>query len=173
MMVSLVPWAGMFDRVGVVRFRVINAWAWAGLSIFGGLGAALIYHVPDFLDSVPMFVAVVSLISLARLCEGLGKGGGAIAWNIGHLHFAKSADAETYMGMHVFFTGIRGLIMPFVGTSLYLYYGPLAFIVATALAMSGILTFASLARRQRRDAADEAGALQGGSSSSGQSTSPQ
>jgi len=154
MMLSLVPWAGMFDRVGVVRFRVINAWAWTGFIVCGGLGATLIYHVPDFLDSIPMFVAAVSLIALARLCEGLGRGGGAIAWNIGHLHFAKSAEAETYMGMHVFFTGIRGLIMPFVGTSLYLYYGPLAFLVATMLALSGIFTFASLARRQHRDAAD-------------------
>ncbi len=153
MMMSIVPWAGMFDRVGVVRFRVINACAWAGLSVFGGLGAALIYFVPDFLDSVPVFVAVVSLIALARLCEGLGKGGGAIAWNIGHLHFAKSADAEIYMGTHVFLTGIRGLIMPFVGTFLYLYYGPLAFVVATALAVSSMFTFASLARRQHRDAA--------------------
>ncbi len=152
MMVSLVPWAGMFDRVGVVRFRVINVWAWTGLSAFGGLGAALIYFAPDFLDSVPMFVAVVSLIALARLCEGLGKGGGAIAWNIGHLHFAKSADAETYMGMHVFLTGVRGLIMPFVGTFLYLRYGPLAFVVSTALVVSGMFTFKSLARRQRRDA---------------------
>ncbi len=159
MMGSLAPWAGMFDRVGVVRFRVINAWAWTGLSVFGGLGAAIIYYVPDYLDSVPVFVTVVSLIGLARLCEGLGKGGGAIAWNIGHLHFARSADAEIYMGTHVFLTGVRGLIMPFVGTFLYLSYGPLAFVVATALALSGILTFASLARRQRQAGATDADPL--------------
>lgn len=152
MLASLGPWAGLFDRVGVVRFRIINASAWAGLSVFGGLGATVICYMPDFLDALPVFVTAVSLIALARLCEGVGKGGGAIAWNIGHLHFAKSVEAEAYMGVHVFLTGIRGLIMPFVGTFLYLRYGPLAFVVSTALSLAGILTFAALARRQHQAA---------------------
>lgn len=150
MMGSLLPWAGLFDRVGVVRFRVLNACAWSGAALFGGLAALMIHVVPGYLDSAVAFTLIVSFVALSRLCEGLGKGGGAIAWNIGHLHFADSAKAEIYMGTHVFLTGLRGMIVPFFGTFLYLRYGPLAFAVALILAIAGLLTFASLARRERR-----------------------
>lgn len=152
MMGSLLPWAGLFDRVGVVRFRVLNACAWSGTALFGGLAALLIHVVPDYLDSTAKFSIIVLFVALSRLCEGLGKGGGAIAWNIGHLHFADSSKAEIYMGAHVFLTGLRGLIVPFFGTFLYLRYGPVAFAVALVLAIAGLLTFASLARREGRRA---------------------
>ena len=154
MMVSIMPWAGLFDRVGVVRFRIVNACAWTGASLFGGLAAAVIYYA-DIIQSLPAFVFAVCLVAISRLCEGLGKGGGAIAWNIGHLHFARSADAEIYMGTHVFLTGLRGLIAPFFGTLLYMHYGPLSFVVATSLALAGVFTFASLAKLQRRQAIEQ------------------
>ena len=154
MMGSLMLWAGLFDSVGVVRFRVRNGFAWCGSAFFGGLAALVIVLDPDF-DSLAAFTGAVSFVALSRLCEGLGKGGGAIAWNLGHLHFAKSAKAELYMGTHVFLTGLRGLVMPFLGTFLYLRYGPVAFAVALFLAISGLLTFASLARREERERAAE------------------
>lgn len=150
MMGSLLLWAGLFDRVGVVRFRVFNGLVWVGSSVFGGLAAAVIYFKPEFLSETAPFAAAVTFVALSRLCEGLGKGGGAIAWNIGHLHFAEPARAEIYMGTHVFLTGLRGLVAPFLGTYLYLNNGPLAFIVATGLALAGALTFQSLDRRERR-----------------------
>lgn len=154
MMISIMPWAGLFDRVGVVRFRIVNACAWTGASLFGGLGAAVIYYF-DIFESLAAFITAVIFVGISRLCEGLGKGGGAIAWNIGHLHFAGSANAEIYMGTHVFLTGIRGLIAPFFGTLLYMHYGPLAFVVATSLALAGVFTFASLARVQRRQTTEQ------------------
>ena len=149
MMFALMPWASLFDRVGVVRFRVLNACAWTGAAVFGGVGAAMIHYF-DIFGSLTVFILAVSFVALSRLCEGLGKGGGAIAWNIGHLHFAEPDKAEIYMGTHVFLTGLRGMVVPFLGTFLYLNYGPLAFVIATALALSGVFTFASLARSQRR-----------------------
>jgi len=150
MMGSLMLWAGLFDRVGVVRFRVLNACVWCATALFGGLAALVIFLRPD-LDTMLAFNLAVTFVALSRLSEGLGKGGGAIAWNLGHLYFAESGKAEIYMGAHVFLTGMRGLIMPFLGTLLYMNYGPVAFLVALMLGLCGLWTFASLARRQRRE----------------------
>jgi hypothetical protein len=148
MLGSLMPWAGLFDRVGAVRFRVVTGWTWTGASFFGGLGAATIAYVG--IDTTATFAVAVTFVALSRLCEGLSKGGGSIVWNLGHLHFAKSAKADIYMGTHVFLTGLRGLTAPFLGTFLYIRYGPIAFAVALALALAGLATFSSLARSEQR-----------------------
>ncbi len=49
-----------------------------------------------------------------------------------------------------FLTGLRGLTAPFLGTFLYIRYGPIAFAVALALALGGLATFSSLARSEQR-----------------------
>jgi len=146
MMASLIPWAHLFDKWGVVRFRVLNAAAWTASSAFAGVAAWIILR--DTAIPVWLFMIAMAAIAVSRVFEGAGKGGGSIAWNIGHLHFAEPARAEVYMGAHVFLTGLRGLTAPFVGTWLYTYYGPLAFGVAVALALIGLLVFRSLAREQ-------------------------
>lgn len=147
MMVSLMSWAGLFDRRGVVRFRVLNAFTWAMASVFGGL-AAIVLLYPGALDSLTLFVVAISMVAMSRFFEGLGRGGGAIGWNLGHLHFAEPAKAEIYMGAHVFLTGIRGLTAPFIGTWLYSNFGPAVFLVSAALGFSGMLTFRSLVGRE-------------------------
>ncbi len=148
MMASLIPWAHMFDKWGVVRFRVINAAAWTASSAFAGVAAWIILQ--DAAIPVWLFMIAMIAIAVSRVFEGAGKGGGSIAWNIGHLHFAEPARAEVYMGAHVFLTGLRGLTAPFVGTWLYTYYGSLAFGVAVVLALIGLLVFRSLAGDQHR-----------------------
>jgi len=148
MMVSLMPWARLFDRVGVVRFRVLNACVWASATVTGGIGAWII--AARGIDAITPFAMAVAFIALSRMGQGLGMGGGAIAWNIGHLHFAEPAQAEIYMGTHVFLAGTRGMFAPFLGTFLYTYYGPVAFAVAFLLAAMGAAVFVSLAREERR-----------------------
>ena len=91
---------------------------------------------------------MIGCIAVSRACEGLGKGGGAIAWNLGHLHFAKTERADVYMGTHVFLTGLRGLTAPFFGTWLYIQTGAFAFAVAVGLAVIGMLVFRRLAKVQ-------------------------
>lgn len=145
MMISLMSWAGLFDRRGVVRFRVLNALTWAMASVFGGL-AALVLMQPNAVNSIMLFTTGVSLVAISRMFEGLGRGGGAIGWNLGHLHFAEPAKAEIYMGAHVFLTGIRGLTAPFIGTLLYTYTGPLVFLISATLGFCGMMTFRSLVK---------------------------
>lgn len=150
MMGSVMLWAGLFDRVGAVRFRVLNGCVWASAGLFGGIGAFVLQTYG--IDSPAAFAVVVAGISLCKLVQGLGMGGGVIAWNIGHLHFAEPEKAELYMGLHVTLTGIRGLVFPFFGTALYVAVGWPAFAVALVLAAAGVIVFARLARDERNEA---------------------
>lgn len=148
MILSMLPWAHHFDRRGVVRFRVTNAKAWTSAAAFAGVGAFL-FHTTNATTTAG-FAAVVIFIGLSRACDGLGRGGGAIAWNLGHLHFAKTERADVYMGTHVFLTGLRGLTAPFFGTWLYSMTGAFAFAVAVAFGTSGLLVFRRLAKTERK-----------------------
>lgn len=146
MILSMLPWAHHFDRRGAVRFRVTNALAWTSAAAFAGIGAYL-FHTASAATTTG-FATVVAFIALSRACDGLGRGGGAIAWNLGHLHFAKPELADEYMGTHVFLTGLRGLTAPFFGTWLYREIGAAAFLIAVALGTGGLLVFRGLARAQ-------------------------
>ncbi len=149
MMGSIMPWAGLFDRVGAIRFRVFNSVVWGGGAVFGGIGAFVLGHYG--IDTVATFTIVVTAVALARVSQGLGMGGGAIAWTIGHLHFAEPEKAEIYMGIHVTLTGVRGLAAPFLGAALYVAFGWPVFAVALALSIAGTLSFRALAKAERHD----------------------
>ena len=147
MMGSMLAWARMFDRQGVVRFRVLNSAAWTCSALFGGLGWGVLVVATG--GGMVGFSIGIVLITLSQISEGLGKGGGAIGWNLGHLHFAAPEQAEAYMGTHVFLTGLRGLTAPFIGTWLFNRTGAFTFAVATGLAAAGGWVFLRLARSQR------------------------
>jgi hypothetical protein len=85
-----------------------------------------------------------------RVFEGLAQSGGAIAWNIGHLHFAEDDKAELYMGIHVSLTGLRGLVAPFLGTFLFHLIGAGVFAVGFIISFVGYVIFSGLARDERR-----------------------
>jgi hypothetical protein len=159
-MILMLPiWARLFDRVGVLRFRMANSLCWCGSLFFCGIGAlfaamhsasvpggAGAYH-PVTLS----FVLGICAYSVGRVIEGLAQSGGAIAWNIGHLHFAEDDKAELYMGVHVSLTGLRGLIAPFVGTLLYQLIGWWVFMVGFAISGMGYVVFSRLAREEQCD----------------------
>jgi hypothetical protein len=88
----------------------------------------------------------VALFALRGLLHGVSQGGGSLAWNLGHLHFAKADEAEVYMGIHVFLAGVRGLIAPLAGMWLWTVIGWPVWLIALALALSGLAVYASLAR---------------------------
>lgn len=145
MLITIRFWAPLFDRIGVLRFRIYNSMAWA-LSYVGVTTAMLIVGLGG-LDLLP--VAIV-ILCLARVTLGVGRGGGAIAWNIGHLHFAPKHQTELYMGIHVGLTGVRALLMPFIGLACILVLGYGSFAVACVLAFSAHLMFRRLARLDAR-----------------------
>ncbi|MEX2208338.1 MAG: MFS transporter [Myxococcota bacterium] len=103
--VAIPFWAAYLDRVHVSSFRSVHSWVFAFAQALLWLGAVK---------------QSLMLLALARVVNGAARSGGGLAWNIGHNHFAPSARAGLYMGVHVTLTGIRGAIAPFLGMALYL-----------------------------------------------------
>ncbi len=139
-------WARLFDRVGVLRFRVINSMCWSASVLLCGLGTMLAELTTQPWDIA--FFAAMYVFLLGRLADGMGQSGGAIAWNIGHLHFAEGDKAELYMGIHVSLTGVRGLTAPFVGSLVFAWIGWGVFVPSLICSMLGHSIFSGLAREE-------------------------
>ncbi|MEW6252018.1 MAG: hypothetical protein AB1716_15360, partial [Planctomycetota bacterium] len=158
---SIPHWAAHFDRVGVLRFRVVNSMLWLISALFAA--AALLVDRAPLSGNVALplggwqvglfpLATVLALAVLAggRIANGAARGGGAIAWSLGHLQFAGPHDAELYLGIHVGLTGLRGLIMPSIGTWLFGLLGPGELLVAGCLTTGALLSFRRLALEQER-----------------------
>jgi len=139
-------WARLFDRVGVLKFRVVNSACWSGSLLFCGLGAmfAMLHR-----QGAAVLVAAVATYCIGRVADGLAQSGGAIAWNIGHLHFAEDDKADLYMGIHVSLTGLRGLLAPLFGTLLYTFIDCGVFAIAFGISAVGMAIFHRLAKEER------------------------
>ncbi len=148
-LLSLPAWARLYDRVGVLGFRVFNSACWSGSMILCGLGALMAHTAPAPAGWAALASLTVWVYAVGRIVDGLAQAGGAIAWNIGHLHFAEDEKAELYMGIHVSLTGVRGLTAPFLGVALYHWIDWGVFGVALALAATGMVLFGRLAREER------------------------
>jgi len=96
--------AAWLDRMHVAAFRARHTWLWVlsqALTGYGVLSGSLLW------------------IGVGRSVLGLARGGGQLAWQIGHNDFARPERAGLYMGLHVTLTGLRGTFAPFVGALLY------------------------------------------------------
>ncbi len=143
---SLARWARLFDRVGVVRFRAYNVCFWVISLSFGAVATIVVLHSERFGGAaLPLAVA---LFALRGATSGIGLGGGALAWNLGHLHFAKSDEAEVYMGIHVFLTGVRGVVAPLLGMWLFATIGWVVWMVALASSLTSLVLFVRMARQE-------------------------
>lgn len=97
-------WSRMFDRAHVVRFRAYHAWWFVGANALF-LAATL--------------AGQAALLWPGAVAKGVAFGGGVLGWNLGHHDFAPPQRASLYMAVHVTLTGIRGLLAPIIGVSLY------------------------------------------------------
>ena len=145
---SLSRWGRLFDRLGVVRFRVVNLFCWISSLVFG-LAATLTLVYREEVGGMYLFVAV-AFFAARGVFYGLGMGGGRLAWNIGHLHFAQSDEAEIYMGIHVSLTGIRGLVAPLAGMWLWQIVGWYVWLIALVFAFTSLALFRNLAKKEQR-----------------------
>lgn len=146
---SLARWGRLFDRLGVIRYRVINVTNWI-LSL--GLGMAATMVVMTHPAPRPaVFLIAISLFVLRGIANGLAQAGGTLAWNLGHLDFAPPEDAEIYMGIHVSLAGLRGLIAPFAGVWLWNSIGWPVWLISLALASASLLIFYSMRNENPRN----------------------
>jgi len=146
MPVSIPVWSRLLDRMHIIQFRAIHAWAFV-TSIVAVLLAALTMQV--------------WLLYVAAVLKGVAIGGGVLGWNLGHHDFAPPDRVSQYMGVHVTLTGMRGMVAPVLAVSIYEglrridpWAGAWVFAVALALSVSGAVGFVLLARStSRADAA--------------------
>jgi hypothetical protein len=140
-LISIRLWAPYFDRVGVVRFRVVNSMLW--IASYVCIATSMI-AIGWFGNRVlPLAVPV---LLLARLINGTAGGGGSLAWTLGHLQFARPHQSELYMGIHAALTGVRGLIVPPLGTLANGLIGNTSFAIPIVLAAVANVLFRRAAR---------------------------
>jgi hypothetical protein len=159
-MATLPFWARWVDRMHAAEFRAKHSWLWVLSQGVLGVGT---------------LTGSVFLIGLGRVVFGVARGGGNLAWSLGHNDFAHPERAGLYMGVHATLTGLRGLFAPFVGMLLYLGAAPRPLplglslpalpplggwmmILAAAMAFAATLGFARLQRHIDADRARRAGA---------------
>ncbi len=148
---SLPLWGPYLDRVHVARFRARHGWLWVAaqaLVWIGALGHSLL------------------AIAIGRAVFGVARGGGLLAWQIGHNDFTTPERANLYMGVHVTLTGMRGLLAPALGMLVYLGVAGIAWLPtlpglgATLFLLSAIFSgvatwgFGNLERRLASGAAE-------------------
>ncbi len=108
-LLTLPLWAGYLDRVHISEFRARHSWIWVvaqAVTWYGAIRGSLVW------------------IGVGRLLLGMGRGGGALAWQLGHNDFARPENVGLYMGVHVTLTGVRGAFAPFLGMLLYVGWAP-------------------------------------------------
>lgn len=143
---SIGRWGKLFDGLGVTRFRVVNVVGWTISILFGMFGTLVVVYESRVGPS--FYPLAVALLAVRGLLHGVSQGGGTIAWNLGHLHFARPEEAEVYMGIHVFLAGVRGLIAPLGGMWLWIVIGWWVWPIALAFVLSGLYFYAALAKRE-------------------------
>ena len=133
-------WARLFDRGCVLRFQAINGVAFAVAIL--ALAAPAIAGRPEWL-----WAGAVLL--------GIAYAGGSVGWHLGTHRFAPRGRTLAYMGLHVSVSGLRGLLAPLAGISLYELIetrapgqGAWVLVVPPALCALGAARFARLATQR-------------------------
>jgi MFS family permease len=117
-------WGHILDRIGITRARLLISLLMTGYlaSYFGGV-----------LAGVPL------LIYLGSVLQGTSNGGGQLTWSLASSHFApRPEDVPIYNGIHFVLNGVRGLILPWVGSMLLIVVGPWAVLAATLVSAGSI-----------------------------------
>ncbi len=117
-------WGHILDRIGIVRCRLLISFVMTGYlaSYFGGIALGL-----------PILICVGSVL------QGLSNGGGQLTWALASSHFApRLEDVPLYNGIHFVLNGIRGLVMPWVGSILFVLSGAWAVLAATLISSASV-----------------------------------
>ncbi len=134
-------WARLLDRTHIILFRAIHGWSFVLATI--GLWLATVTHAFWIFYAASVFL-------------GIGFGGGVLAWNLGHQHFAPAHRDGEYMSVHVTLNGIRGVLAPMVAFWLIDLFKLLelatswVFLICVAVNMVGAMGFVVMARDLRR-----------------------
>lgn len=124
-----------------VRMLTTHMWGW----LFDNYNFFVIRTTLNglFLVGILIFFNTSQLwvLGVAGAIFGLAMAGGNIAWSLWVTKFAPPERVSAYMSVHTFFTGIRGVIAPFLGFHLITQASPstTAWISAGLIAVSMFL----------------------------------
>lgn len=143
-LLSLPLWARYLDRVHVAQFRARQSILWVLAQVLTLVGALF---------------GSIAWLAVSRVVMGIARGGGSLAWQLGHNDFARADQLSAYMGIHVTLTGVRGAIAPLLGMFLYTQLGGVsedgngAWVFGVAAFISGLsgIGFNRLYRQMKAD----------------------
>ncbi len=154
-MLTVPAWARYLDRIHITRFRTRQGLFWI---------------VAQFGYWLVGLTGIVGLFALPRVVDGASRGGGMLAWNLGHNDFADRRMVPLYMGIHVTLTGVRGFLAPYLAVTLLYGWTPTAipglnlpafagigvhvFLVTTVLALIAEVGFIRLSNTVEREDTD-------------------
>jgi MFS family permease len=129
---SIPVWGWAFDRFNLAFVRI-------AINMFFLVGLFLYFQTKDLL-----------FLSLAAGLIGWATGGGTMAWTLWVTKVAPSGRESSYMSVHTFFTGLRGVPAPFVGYWIITTLGP-SQVGWTSVLLIGLscLIFLGLAKNPR------------------------
>ena len=129
---SIPVWGWAFDRFNLAFVRI-------AINLFFLIGLFLYFQTKDLL-----------FLSLAEGLIGWATGGGTMAWTLWVTKVAPSGRESSYMSVHTFFTGLRGVPAPFVGYWIITALGP-SHVGWTSVLLIGLscLIFLVLAKNPR------------------------
>jgi MFS family permease len=117
-------WGRILDRVGIVRCRLL-------ISIL--MTAYLASYFAGIVLGLPL------LIYLGGILQGMSNGGGQLTWALASSHFApRVEDVPLYNGIHFVLNGVRGLMLPWVGSVLFVLTGPFSVLAATLVSLASV-----------------------------------
>jgi MFS family permease len=114
----------VLDRIGMIPCRLL-------ISLL--LSASLVSHYAGLL------LGAVFLMYLGSVFQGLSNAGGQVTWYLAAGHFApRSEDVSVYNGIHFVLNGVRGLVLPWVGSVLLVLTGTGAVLAATVFSLGSL-----------------------------------
>jgi MFS family permease len=117
-------WGRILDAIGIMRCRLL---------ISGLMTGALASYFCGLYFQMP------ALIYLGAVLQGVSEGGGQLTWFLASTLFArKREDVPLYNGIHFVLNGTRGLILPWVGSILFVVSGTGAVLVATLVSFAAL-----------------------------------
>ena len=122
--VSSPIWGRILDSAGIVRTRLF---------------LALVQTTSLICYWTGIVGYRVELIALGSVFLGMTNGGGQLTWALASTHFAPATeDVPFYNGIHFVLNGVRGLLLPWVGSLLWVLLGPGAVLAAVVTSSSSI-----------------------------------
>jgi MFS family permease len=95
-------WGRILDRHGIVHCRLL-------------ISLLMMAYMGSYLMGIVSGVAW--LIYLGSVLQGLANSGGQLTWLLASSHFApRVEDVPLYNGIHFVLNGVRGLVMPWMGS---------------------------------------------------------